>query len=91
MRRFAVLPYAPQILMNEPKEFEHREHPAESPATKLHGARTKALATAKFWSFAGTVDGKGVRVIVRQVGNGNKHFFSIFETGKTKQANDGQF
>lgn len=31
----------------------------------------------KFWSVEGVVDNRRIKVIVRQVGNGNKHFWSV--------------
>ncbi|KKP46437.1 MAG: hypothetical protein UR39_C0016G0008 [Candidatus Woesebacteria bacterium GW2011_GWA1_33_30] len=31
----------------------------------------------KFWAFEGVVKGKKIKVIVRQIGNGNKHFWSV--------------
>jgi hypothetical protein len=33
--------------------------------------------TLKFWSLEGVVDDRRIKVIVRQVGNGNKHFWSV--------------
>ena len=31
----------------------------------------------QFWAFEGVVDNKRIKVIVRQIGNGNKHFWSV--------------
>ncbi len=31
----------------------------------------------KFWSFEAVVENRRIKVIVRQVGNGNKHFWSV--------------
>jgi len=37
-----------------------------------------------FWIFENVIDGIRVRTIVRQLGNGNKHFYSVMSIGKTK-------
>jgi len=31
----------------------------------------------RFWAFEGVVDNKRIKVIVRQAGNGSKHFWSV--------------
>ncbi|PJC38843.1 hypothetical protein CO044_02815, partial [Candidatus Peregrinibacteria bacterium CG_4_9_14_0_2_um_filter_38_9] len=33
--------------------------------------------TYKFWAFEAVAEGRRIKVIVRQVGNGNKHFWSV--------------
>jgi len=33
--------------------------------------------TLKFWSLEGVVDDRRIKVIVRQIGNGNKHVWSV--------------
>lgn len=31
----------------------------------------------RYWAFEAVVDGRRIKVIVRQIGNGNKHFWSV--------------
>lgn len=31
----------------------------------------------KFWAFEGVIEGKRIKTIVRQVGHGHKHFWSV--------------
>jgi hypothetical protein len=38
-----------------------------------------------FWSFEGVVDERKVKVIVRQIGSGKKHFWSVIPSWKVKK------
>jgi hypothetical protein len=31
----------------------------------------------RYWAFEGVIDGRRIKVVIRQKGNGNKHFFSV--------------
>jgi hypothetical protein len=42
----------------------------------------KKHPSAEFWSFVKEYDNRIIKVIIRKVGNGNKHFFSVMD--KTK-------
>lgn len=77
IRRFALLPYAAGIIKNPIGKIEYRTG-EELSKTKWHHKKMNGKSVAQFWGFVGKVDGKRVKVIVRQVGKGEKHFFSIF-------------
>jgi hypothetical protein len=66
MERFALLPYAKIILKNA-KEINNFF------ASNLKDPH------ASFWSFKDKVNSIEIRVIIRQVGKGKKHFFSIMK------------
>ena len=38
-----------------------------------------------FWSFEGVVDERRVKVIVRQIGSGKKHFWSVIPSWKARK------
>ena len=38
---------------------------------------TKDTIVYTFWAFEAVVDGRRIKVIVRQIGNGKKHFWSV--------------
>lgn len=44
---------------------------------KKFGKKTKGTLLAKYWGFVGVIRGCRAKAIVRQVGNGNKHFWSV--------------
>lgn len=39
----------------------------------------------KFWAFEGVIDNRRIKVIVRQVGTGNKHFYSVIPAWRKKR------
>jgi hypothetical protein len=83
MRRFALLAYAPEILSAPHDDFKYREA-EQTFRGKLHGMKNKMTSLARFWGFEGKAEDGNVRVVVRQIGNGQKHFFSIFWVNETK-------
>jgi hypothetical protein len=64
MKRFELLKYVPEILKNPDANVSYRI--ATSGYHKVH-----------YWSFREEKDGKDITVVVRQVGNGTKHFYSV--------------
>lgn len=83
IKRFALLPYASKAIMDSSARPERRKKKEYSDA-KRSEKNTKAVDT-RFWAFRTIVEEKSIRVIVRQRGNGQKHFFSIFEEEKRQQ------
>ncbi len=65
-RRLNLLQFAPRILSSSPKFATRSANPLEE-------------SEVVFWSFVKIIHGRRMIVIVRQVGNGKKHFFSIFD------------
>lgn len=41
-----------------------------------------------YWSFEGVIDGKRIKVIIRQIGNGNKHFWSVIPNWRRDRFNN---
>lgn len=50
-----------------------------------HRSSVKEGVVAYFWAFRSYIEGESVELIVRQVGKGRKHFFSIFRSWKTQK------
>jgi hypothetical protein len=65
-RRIVLLDSVKEIIMNASKYSEY----------KLSNDREPP---AQFWSFIKSNSSEFVKVIVRQIGNGNKHFFSVMD------------
>lgn len=40
----------------------------------------------KFWGFIGIIEGHKIKVVVRQIGDGKKHFYSIFPKWITRKS-----
>lgn len=65
MRRFALIPHVPEILSNPDASFVHK-------------VKTRGSQRALFWIFKERINGATVTVVVRKVGNGKTHFFSVY-------------
>ena len=64
IKRFELLKYVPEILKNPD-------------ANVLCRITTSGHHKTHYWSFREEKDGKDITVVVRQVGNGVKHFYSV--------------
>lgn len=62
--RVSLLPRALEVLKVMPLAQEES-------VLEIHGKKIK------YWSFEAVVDDRRVKVIVRQIGNGKKHFWSV--------------
>ena len=67
IRRISLCYYAPGILKRATQFLTHY--------TDVDARRTRV----DFWSLEGKVNGINLVVIVRQIDNHSKHFFSVFE------------
>lgn len=47
------------------------------PLAQEETSYTKSGEIYRFWTFEAVIEGRRIKVIVRQVGNGNKHFWSV--------------
>lgn len=73
VRRFQLLKYAKDIISNPNATILYRRENKEG------------LSPADFWQFVEIIRGRKIKVVIRQIDGGNKHFFSIM-AGKTKKS-----
>ena len=66
LRRLNLLPHAPTILRDISKFTSYSEGFIEG----IQG---------KFWTICGTINGLKIKVVIRQLNNGRKQFFSIMD------------
>ena len=64
MKRFELLTYVPEIITDPSANISHR-------------INTVGRRKVQYWSFCKEKDGKVITVVVRQIGNGMKHFYSV--------------
>jgi hypothetical protein len=77
-RRFLLLPYAPNILTSTKIDITYQERDIIAPRNR-YGEVEAAAFRAAYWAFVEKLPDKTITVIVRKVGNGEKHFYSIFD------------
>lgn len=66
VRRIKIFPSVKGIILNVKEIAEYR-------ITK------KGLSIGHFWTLKSEINGRLIRVVIRQLNNGRKHFFSIMD------------
>ncbi len=80
MTKFKILPAGIKIIKKSTTFQEYAEFLIEvTRKKKIRGKRrtVKENVLAKYWCFIAIMDGLKVKTIVRQVGTGKKHFWSV--------------
>lgn len=73
IRRLHLLHHVTHIVKSAGKYTEYREIIKERPGN------TQSISVARFWSLVHIVQGKEIRVIIRQINKEPKHFFSVMD------------
>lgn len=79
MLKFSLLPSAPMILKNSGTVQEHRKT-MEAEEAGRYSKRGRKMVEVEYWGFVAIVGKKDplrIKVIVRRVGTGQIHFWSI--------------
>ncbi len=79
LRRFALLPRTIEIVGEPVHNVEYRRM-SKDVIVKRHGKKFAVKTRAQFWGLNAEMDGKKIRVVIGKIGDGGKHFFSVFET-----------
>jgi len=74
-RRFVLLPYVEEIIKNSEAKILYRHKRIKYKANR-HGEKILIESEANFWIFAQKIKSCAIKVIIRQLNNGNKHFLS---------------
>lgn len=75
-RRFTLLTYIEKIIKN-PKAFIIYRKNVVKEKVNRHGEKVLLESTARFWTFIEKIDDCNIKIIIRQLNNGGKHFFSV--------------
>jgi hypothetical protein len=75
-RRFTLLPYVEQIIKNPTGKIIYRKTKIKERANR-HGEKILIESTAHFWTFVDKIGDCVIKVVIRQLENKNKHFFSV--------------
>lgn len=76
MRRFKLLKYIKPITENAVKISEHRIEFRDEVIMR-YGKKIKNRQIVEFWAIQKTHDEKNITILIRRIGNGQKHFFSV--------------
>ena len=75
-RRFTLIPYVEQIIKNPIAKIAYRKTETKEKVNR-HGEKILIESTAHFWTFVDKVDDCMIKIVIRQLENKNKHFFSV--------------
>lgn len=81
-RRFALLPYAETIIKNPQAVIIYRTTETKY-WTNRYGQKVLITSTAHFWTFVEEINGLTIKIVIRQLNSGQKHFFSIMSNKKS--------
>jgi hypothetical protein len=85
--RFDLLPKATQLLEQTTTFQEYEEEYRYMPANR-HGTYHRENTLVRLWGFVAAIHKFRIKVVVRQVGNGQKQFYSVIPAWKTRQYRD---
>jgi len=83
-KRFLLLPKAETIIKN-PKAIIVYKKEEKKILIKTRKAKILKESTIHYWTFVYFTDSKRIKVVIRQVNNGSKHFYSIMDKKVKKQ------
>lgn len=86
--RYKLLHLAPRVIGKSHTLQEH-ETVNQFIESKKNKRKEKALKEVHFYGFIAIINKQKVKVIVRQAGEGHKHFWSIIPNWKTRKSKEG--
>lgn len=75
VRKLTLLPFAPKVLKIAQNIEKYKKE--KIPKDRKQGALQKYVEYWAFVAHVGTKDKQKIRVVVRRIGNGNMHFWSV--------------
>jgi hypothetical protein len=89
--RFKLLPLAVKLLKIT-TTFQEFEENFKSIRVKDHKRKVEKISSVKYWGIIAIIDGRKIKVIIRQIGdNGRFHFWSIVPAWTTNKYRDIKF
>lgn len=83
-RRFLLLPRAELIIKNPEVIIVYKKEDKKV-LIKKKGMKILKGSVIHYWTFVYFTDSKRIKVVVRQINNGQKHFYSIMDKKVDKQ------
>lgn len=77
-RRFSLLPHAKEIIQDNTVKVIHEES-MTARLVKRHGAAILTQSHANFWTLTKDYGSTAITIVIRQIENKEKHFFSIYD------------
>lgn len=88
--RFKLLPLA-VTLLKESTTYQEFEETLKEFDAKSYKKRIRKSKSVKYWGIIAIIDGRKIKVIVRKIGDGAMHFWSIVPAWVTNTYRDTKF
>ena len=75
-RRFTLMPYVENIIKNPTAKIIYRKLDVKEKVNR-HGEKVLVESVAHFWTFREKINDCVIKVVIRQLANKDKHFFSV--------------
>lgn len=75
-RRFTLLPYVENIVKNPTAVILYKKEIIKERVNR-HGEKVLMESVAHFWTFVEKIEDCTIKVVIRQLNNKAKHFFSV--------------
>jgi len=85
--KFELLPKA-MLLLEQTTTFQEYEEEYRYVAVNRHGGYRNENMLVRAWGFVAIINRFRLKVVVEQVGNGKKYFYSVIPAWKTRQYRD---
>ena len=83
-RRFILVQYMEDIIRNPCAEITFRQT-EEKHAVNRHGQEIQIASTANFWTFHVNINKCEIKLVIKQIGQGQKQFQSIMSNLKKRR------
>jgi len=90
MMRFKLLPRA-VALIELSTTYQEYEETIKRFELKRHKKRVQESKTVRYWGIIAIIENRKIKVIVRRIGNGQIHFWSIIPAWTTNKYRDTKF
>jgi hypothetical protein len=88
--RFKLLPRAIRLIAHA-NIFQEFEESAQAFPTKMHKRRETRTKIVSYWGIIAIFEGRKIKVILRKIGNGRLHFWSVVPAWTTNKYRDTKF
>lgn len=88
--RFKLVPRATRLIAHA-NTFQEFEETIKEFEVKTRKKRERKSKPVRYWGIIAIFEGRKIKVIIRKVGNGNPHFWSVIPAWTTNKYRDAKF
>lgn len=71
--------------------FQEYESAQKEFSVKTHKEKRVVTKQVQYWGLIAIIDNRKIKVILRKIGNGNLHFWSVIPAWVTNKSRDGKY